>query len=102
VISDGFYVKGRPHPRLYGTFPALLGDVSRDRGWMTLAEAVHRVTGRPAERFSLAQRGRLAPGYRADLVLFDPKTVAGRSTYEAPRHSPDGIARVYLNGGRIT
>ncbi len=102
VISDGFYVQGRPHPRLYGTFPSLLGDVSRDRGWLSLADAVHRVTNRPATRFSLARRGLLAPGYLADLVLFDPATVAGKASYDEPTTPPAGIRRVYLEGRRIT
>ena len=60
MISDGFYVKGRPHPRLYGTFPCLLGEIARQRGWLTLAEAVHKITGKPAVRFGLNNRGRLA------------------------------------------
>jgi N-acyl-D-aspartate/D-glutamate deacylase len=102
VISDGFYVQGRPHPRLYGTFPSLLGDVSRDRGWLSLAEAVHRVTNRPATRFSLARRGLLAPGYVADLVVFDPATVAGKASYDEPKTAPTGIRCVYLEGRRIT
>src|SRR5213078_2314241 len=84
VISDGVYVRGRPHPRLYGTFPSLLGDISRERGWLSLAEAVHRITARPAARFQMAGRGRLAAGFEADLVLFDPATIAGPATYDAP------------------
>ena len=102
VISDGFYVEGRPHPRLYGTFPSLLGEVSRERGWLSLADAVHRVTNRPATRFSLARRGLLAAGYVADIVLFDPATVAGKANYDEPKTPPTGIRRVYLEGRRIT
>jgi dihydroorotase/N-acyl-D-amino-acid deacylase len=60
IISDGFYVKGKPHPRLHGTFPELLGTVCRERGWMDLPTAIHKITGRPAERFGLLDRGRLA------------------------------------------
>ncbi|MBL8210587.1 MAG: amidohydrolase family protein [Bryobacterales bacterium] len=101
VISDGFYVKGRPHPRLYGTFPSLLGDMARDRGWLTMAEAVYRITGKPAERFRLSGRGRIAPGYLADLVLFDPATIASRATYDDPEQAPKGIHAVYRGGERI-
>jgi dihydroorotase/N-acyl-D-amino-acid deacylase len=101
VISDGVYVRGRPHPRLYGTFASLLGDISRDRGWLSLAQAVHRITARPAARFRMASRGRLAPGFDADLVLFDPLTVAGPATYDAPTTPPTGIRMVLLNGRQI-
>jgi len=101
VISDGVYVRGRPHPRLYGTFASLLGDISRDRGWLSLAEAVHRITARPAARFHIAGRGRLAPGFHADLVLFDPLTIAGPATYDAPNTPPTRIRMVLLNGRRI-
>lgn len=62
IISDGFYVKGRPHPRLHGTFPLLLGTVTRDRGWLTLPDAVHKITGKPAARYALKDRGLLKPG----------------------------------------
>ena len=101
VISDGVYVKGRPHPRLYGTFASLLGDISRERGWLSLSEAVHRITARPAARFNIAGRGRLTPGFHADLVLFDPLTVAGPASYDAPTTPPTGIRMVLLNGRRI-
>jgi N-acyl-D-amino-acid deacylase len=99
VISDGFYVKGRPHPRLYGTFPCLLGEIVRERGWLSLVEAVHKITGKPAERYSLKNRGRIASGYAADLVVFNPTRVVGRATYENPKMSPEGISLV-LRGGR--
>jgi dihydroorotase/N-acyl-D-amino-acid deacylase len=101
VISDGVYVKGRPHPRLYGTFASLLGDISRDRAWLSLAEAVHRITAHPAARFHMAGRGRLTPGFQADLVLFDPSTIAGPATYDAPTTPPTGIRMVLLGGRRI-
>jgi dihydroorotase/N-acyl-D-amino-acid deacylase len=102
VISDGFYVKGRPHPRLYGTFPCLLGEIARQRGWLTLAEAVHKITGKPALRFGLNNRGRLAVGYAADVVLFDPDRIAGRATYENPRTPPEGVTLVFRGGRQIT
>ncbi len=98
VISDGFYVNGKPHPRLHGTFPELLGSVSRERGWMPLEQAVHKVTAKPAGRLRLKDRGLLAPGYFADLTIFDPATVAGRATYDAPETDPSGIVTVIKNG----
>jgi N-acyl-D-amino-acid deacylase len=98
VISDGFYVQGRPHPRLYGTFPLLLGEMSRERGWLTLAEAVHKITGKPARRFGMENRGRLARGYLADLVVFDPHSIDSPATYENPALPPAGIRHVFRNG----
>ncbi len=102
VISDGFYVKGRPHPRLYGTFPFLLGEISRRRGWLTISEAVHKITAKPAARFDLKDRGRLAAGFVADIVLFDPVLVEGRASYEDPKVPPEGIAMVFRGGRQIT
>ena len=101
IISDGFYVKGRPHPRLYGTFPLLLGEMSRKRGWLTLAEAVHKVTEKPALRFSIPKRGRLQRAYFADVVVFDPKVVDGPASYENPTLPPRGICHVFRNGTAI-
>jgi len=98
IISDGFYVKGNPHPRLYGTFPLLLGEISRDRRWLTLAEAVHKITDKPAQRFGIAKRGRLQKGYFADVIVFDPETVNGPATYENPTLVPTGIRQLFRNG----
>jgi len=102
VISDGFYVKGRPHPRLYGTFPLLLGEISRERRWLTTAEAVHKVTDKPALRFGIAKRGRLEKGYFADLVVFNPETVNSTSSYENPEMAPNGICHVFRNGSETS
>jgi N-acyl-D-amino-acid deacylase len=98
IISDGFYVKGRPHPRLHGTFPLLLGTYSRDKGWLSLPEAVHKITAKPARRYDLKDRGLLAPGYFADIVLFRKETVDSPATYESPEQAPLGIHSVYRNG----
>ena len=98
LISDGFYVNGRPHPRLHGTFPELLGAVVRDRLWMRLPEAVHKITGKPAARLRLQDRGLLRAGYRADITVFDPVRVAGRATYEDPTLDPAGIVMVMRSG----
>jgi N-acyl-D-amino-acid deacylase len=98
VISDGFYVKGRPHPRLHGTFPLFLGTFCRERHWLTLPEAVHKVTDGPAQRFGIRNRGRLAPGYFADVTVFDPATIDSPATYDAPERAPTGIRHVIRNG----
>jgi len=102
IISDGFYVKGRPHPRLHGTFPLLLGNYSRQKGWLTLAEAVHKITAKPARRYSLKDRGVLAPGYFADIVVFRADQVDSPATYDAPEQAPIGIHSVYRNGEPVT
>ncbi len=101
VISDGFYVKGRPHPRLFGAFAHLLGHVTRERKWMTLPQAIHKITDAPARRLGLARRGRLAVGYAADIVVFDAATVGTRASYENPATRPTGI-RLVLRGGEIS
>jgi N-acyl-D-amino-acid deacylase len=98
VISDGFYVKGRPHPRLYGTFPLLLGQMTRERGWLSLAAAVHKITDKPARRFNITKLGRLEPGYFADVVVFDPETVNSPASFQNPALPPTGICHVFRNG----
>ena len=98
VISDGFYVRGRPHPRLHGTFPLWLGTFCRDRKWTTLAEGVHKITGRPAERFGILGRGFLKPGFFADITVFDPAAIDSPATYDAPEQPPTGIRYVFRNG----
>lgn len=98
IISDGFYVKGRPHPRLHGTFPLLLGTISRQRGWMALPKAVHKVTAKPAARYGLKHRGLLQPGYFADIVAFRSDIIDSPATYDSPELAPVGIEWVFRNG----
>lgn len=98
VISDGFHVKGKAHPRLYGTFPELLGNVTREEGWLTVAEAVHKITGKPAKRLGLRDRGLVKAGYFADLTIFDAAAIQSRSTYEDPDCAPLGIVSVMKDG----
>ncbi len=101
VISDGFYVNGRAHPRLYGTFPELLGTICREKRWMGLPEAIRKITSLPAERFGLRDRGRIEAGYRADLVVFDAARIRSPAAYECPERAPEGIHYV-LRGGECT
>ncbi len=98
VGSDGLLVGERPHPRAYGTFPRYLGHYVREEGLLTLEECVAKMTGRAARRLGLADRGRVAPGLAADLVLFDPGTIAAEATFDEPRRTPRGIPYVLVNG----
>ena len=98
VITDGFYVRGKAHPRLYGTYPELLGKLVRERKWLSLAEAVHKSTGKPAARLNLADRGILRPGNIADLVVFNPDQISSAATYDEPNMDPRGILHVIKNG----
>jgi N-acyl-D-amino-acid deacylase len=96
--SDGLLTGDRPHPRAYGTFPRYLGHYVREQGVLGLAECVEHLSARPARRLRLPDRGLVRLGYRADLVLFDPATVAAGSTYEQPRTTPEGIPYVLVAG----
>jgi N-acyl-D-amino-acid deacylase len=98
VGSDAILVGQRPHPRAWGCFPRVLGTYVRDEGVLSLAEAVAQMTSRPAARLGLSDRGVVAPGAVADLVCFDPETVADRATYDSPRQPPSGIPHVIVNG----
>jgi N-acyl-D-amino-acid deacylase len=99
VGSDGLpNPEGRPHPRLYGTFPRVLGEYVRKRGLLSLEEAVRKIASLPCERFGLASRGRIEVGFHADLVLFDPERIADRATFADPKQPPTGIDLVVVNG----
>ncbi|MFD7864885.1 amidohydrolase family protein [Streptomyces sp. NPDC059783] len=96
--SDGILQGAKPHPRAYGTFPEYLGRYVRELGVLSLEECVAHLTSRPAARLRLPDRGHVREGYRADLVLFDPDTVAAGSTFDAPRTPPTGIPHVLVDG----
>ncbi|MEU3978701.1 D-aminoacylase [Streptomyces sp. NPDC026672] len=96
--SDGILQGAKPHPRAYGTFPHYLGHYVRELGVLSLEECVARLTARPAARLRLPDRGTVREGYRADLVLFDPGTVAAGATFERPRTLPTGIPHVLVDG----
>jgi N-acyl-D-amino-acid deacylase len=98
VAVDGPTRRGRPHPRSVGTFPRVLGRYVRERKALSIEDAIHKMTERPARRVKLADRGRIAAGMAADLVAFDPATVADRSTFEDPFQYPVGIELVMVNG----
>jgi len=101
IASDGGVVLSRKspvHPRHYGTFPRVLGDYVRDRKLLSLEDAVRKMTSLPARRFGLIGRGLIAVGMKADLVLFDPKTVGDAASFDECHVFPDGIKRVIVNG----
>jgi N-acyl-D-amino-acid deacylase len=97
--SDGIpSPTGKPHPRLYGTFPRILGHYVREQRLFPLEEAVRKMTSLPARKHHLRERGEVRPGWFADLCLFDPEAVADRATYQEPRQYPEGIPYVIVNG----
>jgi N-acyl-D-amino-acid deacylase len=95
---DGPTRRGSPHPRGLGSFPRVLGRYVRERRALSLGQAVRKMSAYPAERVRLADRGRLARGMAADVVVFDPATVADRATFEQPFQYPVGIPLVVVNG----
>jgi N-acyl-D-amino-acid deacylase len=101
ICSDSLTTGGHPHPRVWGTFPRVLGRYVRELGLLTLEEAVAKMTGMTAERFGLTDRGILAEGKFADLVLFDPETVADAATFAHPIQPAHGIDLVFVNGRTV-
>ncbi|MCV6584646.1 MAG: D-aminoacylase [Marinibacterium sp.] len=98
IGSDGTPGVDSPHPRLWGTFPRVLGHYVRAEKLLTLAQAVRKMTGLSADTFGFTDRGYLREGLAADIVLFDPETVIDRATYDAPERPSDGIVHVVVNG----
>jgi N-acyl-D-aspartate/D-glutamate deacylase len=99
VGSDGGI--GLRHPRSSGTFPRVLGKYVREDRWLSLQEAVRKMTSAPAARLALKDRGRIATGLIADLVMFDPATIADRSTFQDPFVLPAGMKGVWVGGVRV-
>jgi N-acyl-D-amino-acid deacylase len=96
--ARGPYATGKPHPRNYGTCPRFLGHYVRERGLLALPEAIRKMTSLPADKLGLADRGRLAHGARADVVVFDPATIADTATFADPHRYPLGVGWVLVNG----
>ncbi len=97
----GITARGVPHPRTYGTFPRVFGRYVRQRRVFDTGEAVRRMTSLPAAQFGLRDRGIVAIGKHADLVVFDPERIVDRATYEQPFAPPDGIRDVFVNGSAV-
>jgi dihydroorotase/N-acyl-D-amino-acid deacylase len=101
VASDGRLVKlgdGHPHPRWYGTFPRVLGHYVREKGVLTLEEAIYKMTALPAKNIGLKDRGILKENMKADITIFDPETIIDKGTFEKPHQYPEGIYYVLVNG----
>ncbi|KRG64781.1 D-aminoacylase [Stenotrophomonas humi] len=98
IGSDGLPRDPRPHPRLWGTFPRVLGHYARDEQLFPLHTAVHKMTGLPASRFSMGARGHIREGWCADLVLFDPARVRDTASFHDPIRAAEGIEAVWVNG----
>ncbi len=98
IGSDGIPHDAHPHPRLWGTFPRVLGHYARGLGLFSMETAIHKMTGRCAEAYGIVDRGILREGAFADLVLFDPATVIDAATFENPKEPSIGIEEVWLNG----
>lgn len=101
ICSDGISGGSHPHPRVWGTFPRVLGHYARDLGLFSLEEAVQRMTSLPADRFGLGGRGRITIGGFADLVLFDAATIREGATFETPIRPAEGIRHVFVNGREV-
>jgi len=101
IGSDGLPHDEHPHPRLWGTFPRVLGHYARDVKLFPLEEAVRRMTALSAAQFGLTDRGMLRPGAYADLVLFDPATIADAATFDKPKTPATGIVEVFVNGRSV-
>lgn len=101
VVTDGNNTvpeEGKPHPRSVGTFPRVLGHYAREQGVIPMQEAVRKMTSLPAKRLGIPDRGLIAPGYWADLVVFDQDRIIDRATYDNPWQYPEGIFAVFVNG----
>jgi len=99
VGSDGGI--GSRHPRGAGTYPRVLGRFVREQHWLTLSEAVRKMTSVPARRFKLKDRGLIRSGFKADLVVFDPNTIIDRATFEEPQLTSAGVKHVFVNGTEV-
>lgn len=98
LATEGPLFKGKPHPRSFGTFVRVLGRYTREENVLTLEEAIRKMTAAPAQKLGLTDRGLLRPGHKADIVVFDPNTVADKATYADPFQYPTGILHVFVNG----
>lgn len=98
IGSDGLPNDSHPHPRLWGTFPRILGRYCREQNLFSLPDAIYKMTAMPAERFAIPLRGRIREGYYADLVLFDPERIIDMATFSDPTRPAFGIQHVWVNG----
>jgi N-acyl-D-amino-acid deacylase len=101
IATDGFAPlpgEGSPHPRCYGTYPRVLGRYVREKKTISLENAIHKMSGLPASRLKLADRGLIRPGMKADLVVFDAARITDRSEFSKPHQYSEGIVHHIVNG----
>jgi N-acyl-D-amino-acid deacylase len=101
MSAEGVFLKTSTHPRAYGNFARLLGKYVRDERIVPLGEAIRKLTSFPAATLRIRDRGQLAPGYFADIVVFDPKIIADHATYERPHQYATGVRHVWVNGIQV-
>ena len=98
LALEGVFLRSNPHPRAYGSFARLLGKYVRAEGLLSVEEAVRRLSALPADNLKLDRRGRLLPGYFADVVIFDPATIQDHATFDRPHQYATGVRDVLVNG----
>ena len=101
MAPEGVFIRTSTHPRAYGNFARLLGKYVRDEHVIPIEEAIRKLTSFPAATLRIAERGKLEKGFFADIVVFDPKTIADTSTYEKPHQYAVGVKHVWVNGGQV-
>ena len=101
AAPEGVFLKSSTHPRAYGNFARLLGRYVREKKVIPLEEAVRRLTSLPATNLKIQRRGFLRGGYFADVVVFDPETIADHATYEKPQVYATGMSHVFVNGVQV-
>jgi N-acyl-D-amino-acid deacylase len=101
LAPEGAFLKANPHPRAYGAFARFFAKYVREEKVISLAEGVRRVTGLPAQQLRLKDRGRLAPGMMADVVVFDPAKIQDHATFAKPHQYATGVAHVFVNGEQV-
>lgn len=99
--SEGDFLKSSTHPRAYGNFARLLGKYVRDEQVIPMEEAIHKLTKLSADKLSITKRGLLAPGYYADVVIFDPAKIKDNATFAEPHQYAEGVNHVFVNGQQV-
>jgi N-acyl-D-amino-acid deacylase len=101
MSAEGVFLKTSTHPRAYGNFARLLGKYVRDEHVIPLEDAIRKLTSLPAQTLQITERGQLTTAYFADIVVFDPKTIAEHATYDKPQQYATGIKDVWVNGVQV-